>query len=661
MGLAGFYLVRDTVELGLNLPSGEYEVPLVIQDRTFAPDGSLVYPAAWQDHFFGDTILVNGKVWPFLTVKQGKYRLRLLNGSGSRTYELSLSDGAPFEQIGTDGGLLPVPVTVSAVRLAPGERADVIVDFEFYAAGTEIILTNSAPAPFPGTPGEGVIPDIMKFIVSTESGYTLSVPATLRPLETLDELDAVEFRDFELQKGSDPCTGTAWLINGLGWDDITEYPELGTTEVWRFTNRSGVMHPMHMHLVMFEVLDRQAFEEVGGQVVPIGSPIPPPPEEAGWKDTVRVDASEIVRVIARFEDFKGKFPYHCHILEHEDHEMMRQFETVSCGDGALDPGEECDLGVANGTAGVCCTLTCAFVGVGVPCADDGDICTDDECDGAATCGHVFDPTNDPSCAASTTTTSTTMAPATTTTAVATTTTTVAATTTTTAVPTTTTVAATTTTTAAPTTTTVASTSTTTATPTTTTTLPPTCPAAPAGGCISGFQKGRLQVTEKTVGREKMVAKWQKLSVAIAGSDFGNPLNTNGTAYTICIYAGDNTLAGTYVIDRAGETCAGRDCWKSTGGEPPTNKGYRYTDTGLSSDGIQKIVLKGGAPGQPKLQAKGRNNANGGQTNLPTGVVAGLTGKGPPTIQLFGSDATNCYGEMLPDVRKDDGVQFKAKK
>jgi len=193
-------------------------------------------------------------------------------------------------------------------------------------------------------------------VVGSSPCHTDAIPGTLRPNEVLDEGDAVQFRDFELQKGSDPCSGFKWLINGLGWDDITEYPELGTTEVWSFINRSGMTHPMHMHLVMFQILDRQNFDEVEGEIVPIGSPVPPAAEEAGWKDTVLVAPNEIVRVIARFESYKGKYAYHCHILEHEDHEMMRQFQTVSCGDGELDPGEECDDG--NDIDGDGCSATC---------------------------------------------------------------------------------------------------------------------------------------------------------------------------------------------------------------------------------------------------------------------------------------------------------------
>jgi len=357
MGLAGFYLLRDAFETSLGLPSGEYEIPLAIQDRKFRSDGSLEYPAAWQEHFFGDTVLVNGKVWPYLIVRQGKYRFRMLNGSSSRTYVLALSRaGMQFQQIGTEGGLLPAPVTRTAVTLGPGERADVVLDFAGLQAGTEILLTNSAPAPFPGTPGDGVIPNVMKFIVGSQTGHTAPLPAALRPLQRIPETEAILQRQFVLRKIAEPCTGSMWTINGLGWRDITEFPELGTTEVWSFVNRSGVSHPMHMHLVMFQVLDRQGFEVVNDQVVPVGTPVQAAAYEAGWKDTVMVNPAEIVRVIARFEDYAGRYPYHCHILEHEDHEMMRQFQTVSCGNAILEPTEDCDDG--NRAGGDLCSAAC---------------------------------------------------------------------------------------------------------------------------------------------------------------------------------------------------------------------------------------------------------------------------------------------------------------
>lgn len=336
MGLAGFFLVRDPVENGLGLPAGEFEIALALQDRTFRADGSLEYPAAWADHFFGDKMLVNGKVWPFLEVKQGKYRFRLLNGCNSRVLRLALSNGATFHVIGTDLGLLPAPLPRTSLTLTPGERAEVVIDFASYAPGTQIVLANDAPAPFPGTAGVGVIPNVMRFDVVGAPGHAAPLPALLRPVPPIDPGEAVVTRDLVLRKGDGPCAGTAWLINDLHFDHVTEAPVLGTTEIWRFVNASGISHPMHMHLVAFQVLDRQPFALVDGEIVPTGPAVPPDPSEAGWKDTAPVGPDEMLRVIARFEDYTGRYPYHCHILEHEDNEMMRQFEVVPpvAADGA---------------------------------------------------------------------------------------------------------------------------------------------------------------------------------------------------------------------------------------------------------------------------------------------------------------------------------------
>jgi hypothetical protein len=274
-------------------------------------------------------MLVNGKVWPYLQVKQGKYRFRLLNGCNSRFLHLSLSNGAPFEVIGTDLGLLPAPVLRTQLLMAPGERYDVVIDFAGYAAGTHIVLANDAPAMYPGEPGVGVIPNVMRFDVVGSPGHLAAIPAALRAVAPIDTAEAVMTRDFSLRKGSDPCAGTMWMINDLHWEDITEYPVLGTTEIWRFVNESGMSHPMHMHLVQFQVLDRQPFTRVAGEIVPTGPRVPPDAAEAGWKDTAPVAPGEILRVIARFEDYAGLYAYHCHMLEHEDHEMMRQFRTVA--------------------------------------------------------------------------------------------------------------------------------------------------------------------------------------------------------------------------------------------------------------------------------------------------------------------------------------------
>jgi cysteine-rich repeat protein len=248
--------------------------------------------------------------------------------------------------IGDEGGLLEAPVNgVGQLTIGPGERYDVVVDFAGYNNGDEILLQNSAGAPFPTGPVD--LTQVMMFRVVNQPGDTDPLPSTLRAVPRLDPAQAVITRDFRLkQSGTDGCGRSVWEINGMHWDDIMEYPELGTSEIWRFVNDSGVSHPMHMHLVMFQILDRDGFTTgPGGVIIPNGSPQPPSAEQAGWKDTVMVGPNELARVIARFEDYKGRYPYHCHILEHEDHEMMRQFQTVSCGDGILDaPAESCDDG-----------------------------------------------------------------------------------------------------------------------------------------------------------------------------------------------------------------------------------------------------------------------------------------------------------------------------
>jgi spore coat protein A len=370
MGLAAYYILRDDVEDARNLPSGAFEVPLAIQDRQFNPDGSFYYPSVWEQHFFGDKALVNGKVWPYLNVTRGKYRFRVLNGSGSRTYALSLappSGSLDFTVIGTEGGLLEAPVPgLGELTIGPGERYDVVVDFESFSPGDEILLQNSAPAPYPN--GTVDLTDIMKFIVVAGPGHTDALPASLRPVVPIDPGEAVIERDFMLRKASDDgCGRQNWLINGLGWDDITEYPELGTVEIWRFINDSGVAHPMHMHLVMFQILNRQDFTiGSGGEIIPEGVPQPPAPWEAGWKDTAMVNPGEMVRVIARFEDYPGKFAYHCHILEHEDHEMMRQFQTIVPGCTVTGDDESFCDGIDNDCDGL---------------VDEDTVCVDTDGDG----------------------------------------------------------------------------------------------------------------------------------------------------------------------------------------------------------------------------------------------------------------------------------------
>jgi spore coat protein A len=379
LGLAGLYVVHDAEEEALALPDGAHDIPLVIQDRSFNPDGSLIYPASWMEHFAGNSILVNGRVWPYLEVDRGKYRFRVLNGSNSRFYRLALSDDSAFDVIATDTGLLAAPARVTSVLVGPGERIELVVNFAGYDPGARVRLVNSAPAPFPGTAGEGVVANVMQFRIGSEAGFTDPLPDALREVSTLDPAEAAAERDFELSRVDDPeCGGARWLINGKEWDDITEQPRLGTVEVWRFINRSGFTHPMHMHLVSFRILDRQEFGVLDGEIQPIGDPVPPAAWEDGWKDTVEVGPNEMVRVIARFEDFVGRFPYHCHMLEHEDHEMMRQFETTTtCGDGVVGrPLEDCDEGGGGETAGCDQDCTTPACGDGVVNEAAGEQCDD---------------------------------------------------------------------------------------------------------------------------------------------------------------------------------------------------------------------------------------------------------------------------------------------
>ena len=312
MGLAGFYLLRDDAEDALGLPSGADEVALILQDRTFGPDGQIQYPAKWQPNVTGDKILVNGEVWPYLDVPKGKVRFRILDGSGARMYDLALSNGATFYQIGTDQGLLAAPVPVTELMLMPGERADIVIDFASYPANTKIKLVNM------GDP----VPNIMQFVVTSAAGHTAPLPQTLRAIAPVDPASAVVTRDLHIMQRADDCTGNAWTIDNRAWTDITEQPMLGTTEIWNFHNDTGTAHPMHMHLVRFQV---------------VGHP------ELGWLDTVTVPAHEMVSVIATFSDYPGKFPYHCHMLEHEDNMMMRQFEVLA------PPGS--DAGVDGGGSG----------------------------------------------------------------------------------------------------------------------------------------------------------------------------------------------------------------------------------------------------------------------------------------------------------------------
>lgn len=317
-GLAGLYLIEDDIESALCLPSGSSDIPLIIQDRIIDEDGSLRYAAGLgnQTGVRGNSILVNGQPWPRLEVAARKYRFRILNASNSTPYRLALSTGQSFVQIGTDGGLLPAPVFCSEIPLAMAERIEVVIDLSIYPPSTQILLQNLH--------GRGPLAEVMRLDVMNWEQDDSLVPPRLVPLELLDERAAVRSRTFvfasSLAFGIPPLD---WTINGKRFSPehpIVE-PHLGDVEIWHFINRNpktlgifAMLHPVHVHLVNFQILTRN-----GG---------PPRPFECGWKDTVALEKGEDVRVIMKFENYRGRYLIHCHNLEHEDHSMMARFDVM---------------------------------------------------------------------------------------------------------------------------------------------------------------------------------------------------------------------------------------------------------------------------------------------------------------------------------------------
>jgi spore coat protein A len=386
-GLAGFYLLRGgatDVPAGVlpgpapargDAPGVAYhEIPLVVQDRSFNTDGSLFFPTsrdffgdapaggpfvpfsdvppAWNPEFFGDTMLVNGRTWPQLTVEPRRYRFRILNACNARTLVLKLAMDplvarpAPVAvqwwQIGADGGFLPAPARLDQLLVGPAERADVIVDLTGLPVGTALYLINEGPdmpygggtlgvdyaAADPGTTGQ-----VMKLVVGSLKGADPSVPpahltlpalgrlgaaGTVRQV-SLNELDSASFPDSDA-----PIVGALGTLNSDGagtplmWDDdVTEGPSLNATELWEITNTTEDAHPIHVHLVEFEVVNRENADGVQRG---------PQPWETGTKDTVIALPGETTRLKARF-DLPGRYVWHCHILDHEDNEMMRPYQV----------------------------------------------------------------------------------------------------------------------------------------------------------------------------------------------------------------------------------------------------------------------------------------------------------------------------------------------
>ena len=366
-----------------------YEIPIAIQDRAFDATGALFYPKTraffdlitgpyipdtdvspiWNPEFFGNMIMVNGNTWPFQTVEQRRYRFRFLNGCQARFLILDFTSipGVEVWQIGNEGGFLAAPVNITALgnQLLMGlaERADVIVDFTNVPMGNYVLGNVGPDAPFNGLPVDpAVIADplstglVMQFRVVAPIGLDPSTPpqflvlpaltplppATfIRPLALIEEMSRY-FTDAPAEALLGTVTFDTNLSPGVWvkrmWmDDITENPTIGATEVWEIYNATADAHPMHVHEVVFEVVNREPIfvDELTSsvQVIPGSRPTPPEPWETGFKDTVIAYPGQVTRIRAQFNN-PGQFVWHCHIVEHEDNEMMRPFRI-----GPVQPGQ----------------------------------------------------------------------------------------------------------------------------------------------------------------------------------------------------------------------------------------------------------------------------------------------------------------------------------
>ncbi|MDE1178704.1 MAG: multicopper oxidase [Edaphobacter sp.] len=321
-GLHGLYLVRDESEASLKLPRGKYEVPLVLCDRMVGTGGQLLYPVSndaehpWVPEVRGNVILANGKIKPYLEVEPIRYRLRVVNGSNGQTFNLALSGGiGTMYIIGSDQGLLPKPVAAKSVLLAPAERADVIIDFTEFS-GQKVILQND------GAP-------VMQFRVKASDGRDDSyLPPSLQPMHRLVEADKTRRLTID-------ATGLAEhaSLNRSTWaTPVTEKPVQGSTEIWEIVNLTDRTHPVHLHMVRFQVLDRRGFDvalfKQSGELRYIAPPNHVAAEEAGWKDTVRCERGQVTRIIVPFTPYSGRYVWHSHLLEQEDRGMMRPYEIV---------------------------------------------------------------------------------------------------------------------------------------------------------------------------------------------------------------------------------------------------------------------------------------------------------------------------------------------
>jgi spore coat protein A len=357
-----------------------FEIPIAIQDRSFNADGSLFYPDSreffdgataskpgfipstdlspiWNPEFFGNMIMVNGNTWPFLNVQQRRYRFRFLNGCQSRFLILDFSNipGVEVWQIGNEGGFLAAPVNLTAdnsnrLLMALAERADLIVDFTNVPVGRHVLANIGPDEPFGGgePPDDFDVADpettgrIMAFNVGPAIAPDPTTPPSFLVLPAITPLPAPTARrplallEMASEFWDGPAEAMLGIVDGSGtpmkkmWaDPVSENPNVGATETWEFYNFTADAHPMHVHEIAFEVVNRQALvsNEEGETVPParlVGDPRPPEAWESGFKDTVIAYPGEVTRLRAKFDN-PGQYVWHCHIVEHEDNEMMRPY------------------------------------------------------------------------------------------------------------------------------------------------------------------------------------------------------------------------------------------------------------------------------------------------------------------------------------------------
>jgi FtsP/CotA-like multicopper oxidase with cupredoxin domain len=344
-GLASQYHLHDEQErellptyAGAEDPRSEFDVAITLSDMMFQADGSQLYDDRTHSGLWGDVVLVNGRPWPRMKVKRRIYRFRVLNASISRSYKPTLSPAGQMHMVATDGGLMPKTQAVTSYRHAPSERYEFLIDFSQFptlAAGTLIELGNLSN---PNNRDFDFTNKIMAFELTDEPFDTSGPAATKLPgdLNTSNEVmalkpgDATRTRLIRVQKSD--VTGE-WHLNGETWQDVMDSgykkviadPKLNATEIWELQNSSGGwFHPIHIHLLDFQILSRNGRD--------------PHPWERGPKDVAYVGEGETVKVLMKFGPHKGKYMVHCHNLPHEDHDMMHQF-SVGLNDGADDDND----------------------------------------------------------------------------------------------------------------------------------------------------------------------------------------------------------------------------------------------------------------------------------------------------------------------------------